>query len=87
MRFVKDPDAELDYTFNWADWLGLDTISSSTVVADDGVVVESTTSTTTTVTVWLSGGDPGVTYGVRCRIVTAAARTDDRTMQIVVRER
>ena len=27
--FVKDPDATLDYSFDWSPWLGTDTISTS----------------------------------------------------------
>ena len=28
-KFIKDPDAVLDYQADWSDWLGDDTISSS----------------------------------------------------------
>ena len=78
--FLKDPDAVLDYQFNWGDWLGADTIASHTVTAATGLTVDSSTATSTTVTAWLSGGTEGETYSVTCHIVTAAGREDDRTM-------
>lgn len=97
--FVKDPDAVLDYKFDWAastngsgtsDWLASgETISSYTITADSGITVDSDTrtDTNTSVTVWLSGGTAGSTYDVACKIVTSDSRTDERTMKIVVQER
>ncbi len=85
--FIKDPDAVLDYTFNWASWLGTDTIASSTVTAEDGLTVDSKSQTSTAVTAWLSGGTAKESYSVTCHIVTAAGREDDRTIGITVQER
>jgi hypothetical protein len=85
--FVKDPDAVLDYQVNWAAWLGADTISTSDWSAAAGITVDSESETTTAATVWLSGGTAGEEYAVRNRIVTAAGRTDDRTLTIVVEEK
>ena len=98
-EWVKDPDAVLDYKFDWAantngsgdsDWLASgETISSHTIDADAGITVDSSseTDTDTSVTVWLSGGTDGTDYKVRCEIVTSASRTDERTMKIKVRHR
>jgi hypothetical protein len=85
--FVKDPSAVLDYAWNWATWLGTDTIATHTVTAEAGLTVASSTATTTAVTAWLSGGTVGESYTVTCRIVTAAARTDERSIMIQVRDR
>ena len=97
--FIKDPDAVLDYKFDWkaltngngsSDWLGsLETIASHTIDADAGITVDSSaqTDTNTSVTVWLSGGTANTEYAVRCEIVTSESRTDERTMMISVRER
>lgn len=97
--FIKDPDAVLDYKFDWkaltngsgtSDWLATaETISSFTIDADTGITVVSSSKTdaNTTVTVWLSGGTAGTDYAVRCEIVTSATRTDERTMTIQVRQR
>lgn len=87
----KDPDALLDYRFDWSEWLapdgdsitdhevevpaGLTKVSSS---IDDGAL---------SVTVWLSGGTVGVTYPVVCRITTDGGRIDDRTMKVKVEQR
>ena len=97
--FLKDPDATLDYKFDWkaltngsgdSDWLASgETISTKTVTVDDGITKDSDalTDTDTSVTVWLSGGTAGEDYEVACEIVTSASRTDERTMKIQVRER
>ncbi len=85
--FTHDPDAVLDYLFDWSDWLGADTIASHTVTAGTGLTVDSSTATTTAVTVWLSGGSVGASYAVACHIVTAAGREDDRTVTVTIREK
>ncbi len=86
-RRVKDPDAILDYGFDWSLWLDTDTISTSTWIVPAGLTKDSQTNTTTTTTVWLSGGADGVTYSIINRITTVAGRGDDRTMTIAVDER
>jgi len=86
--FTKDPDAVLDYTRSWADWLADgETISTSTWIAESGITVDSDTNDTTTATVWLSGGTAGEDYELTNRITTSASRTDDRTFRIQVRQR
>lgn len=85
--FVMDPDAVLDYQFNWGDWLGADTIASYTVTATAGLTVDSSTATSTAVTAWLSGGSVGASYAVTCHIITAAGREDDRTVIVTVQDR
>lgn len=87
--FVKDPDATLDYVWNWATWLGSDTITGTPTItiSPGGLTKSSQSNTTTTVTAWLTGGAVGTTYSVGCRIVTTAGRTDERTIQIAVDNR
>ena len=85
--FVKDPDAVLDYEWDWSAWLGVDTIASHTVTAATGLTVDTSEATTTAVTAWLSGGSVGASYAVTCHVVTAAGREDDRTATITVQER
>ena len=85
--FVKDPNAVLDYEWDWSAWLGTDTIASHTVTAATGLTVDSSTATSTAVTAWLSGGSVGASYAVTCHVVTAAGREDDRTATITVQER
>ncbi len=39
--FEKDPDAVLDYQFDWSKWLDGDTITDVSVSAEDGITVDS----------------------------------------------
>lgn len=86
-RFVKDPDAVLDYQVNWSTWLDGDTIADAEWEAETGITIDSQSFTTTAATVWLSGGTASVDYNVTSRITTAAGRIDDRTIVIVVAEK
>lgn len=87
---VHDPDAVLDYPFDWSDWLPEgDAIESATVVAETGVTVEGTPAIVggNTVVPFISGGEAGQSYQVTCHIVTVDGREDDRTMILVCKER
>lgn len=85
--YVKDPDAVVDFAFDWSNYLDDgETISSYTVTVD-GVTLDSDSQTTTAVTAWLSGGTDGTVAEVNCEIVTSDARTDQRTIAIKIRER
>jgi len=83
----KDPDAVLDYGFDWSEWLDDDTIVTSDWTIPAGLTENSASNTTTTTTVWLSGGLAGGVYDCTNRIVTTAGRTDDRTLRVIVQER
>lgn len=88
-KFVKDPNARLDYTIDWGAWLSPnnDTISSASVpVAPAGLTVQNTTWTATQTTTWITGGSSGQTYDVTVRINTVGGRTDDRTIAIQCKE-
>ena len=86
--FYKDPDAVLDYTFDWSSWLASgETISTYVITPAAGITNTTNAADSGSVTVWLSGGDAGTVYPVACEIVTDSSRTDERTMQIHVRER
>lgn len=100
MTFIKDPDAVLDYQWDFApltnarpgaksDWLQSgETIDAATVTAEAGLTVDAhSISGGTAVTAWLSGGTAGNTYTVRCRINTSFNRIDDRSIEIVVKDR
>ncbi len=85
--FTKDPDAVLDYQWDWAAWLGTDTIAGHEITVPDGLALDSSEATNTTVTAWISDGTVGQSYLATCHIVTAAGREDDRTVTITVLER
>ncbi len=79
----KDPDATLDWIFDWNEWLGdTETISSVEFEADPGITIEDQGSTTKTATVWLSGGTAGEVYRVTCRITSSEGRIDDRSFTL-----
>lgn len=86
--FRKDPDAVLDYTFDWTQWLAdTETITDFTVTAPSGITLDSSSETDGMVTAWLSEGTAGVTYTVGCLIETTAGRTDERSIRVLVTER
>lgn len=92
---LKDPQAILDYTFDWTAWLDdvVDTISAVAVpviTGDDASLVMTTqTNTTKKAVIWLSGGTVGKTYKVDCKITTASVppRSDSRSIYIKVKDR
>lgn len=87
---IKDPDAVLDYTLDWAAWLTdiADTIASHTVTATSGITCDSSTVSGNKVIMWLSGGTvEGTTYQVTCQIVTTGGRTDERSISVKIQER
>lgn len=90
-----DPQAKLDYTWDWTDWLGDDTIISAAVTARveegrdpaDVVTIDDIWPSSKTITAWISGGVHGTPCAVTCRITTTAGRIDDRTIRLRVRDR
>lgn len=87
-KFVKDPNARLDYTVDWSSWLepDSDTIDSATVIGSSGITVELASWTATQTKAWVSGGEAGNSYDVTFRVTTAGGRTDDRTITINCKE-
>lgn len=86
--FIKDPDATLDYRFDWSAWLaGGETITTSTFTASAGITIQSSTAAATNTTVWLTGGRQGTPYRITNRIVTSQNRTDDRSLTIRIKDR
>jgi hypothetical protein len=87
-EFTKDPNAVLDYGFDWSDWLTTgETISTSTWIVPSGITQDSESESTELTTIWLSGGTARERYDVTNRIVSSAGRTDDRTLRILVANR
>ena len=93
----KDPQAELDYTIDWTDWLvPNDEISTSTwefqtITGDSSPLTQYDTSYINTVsdrtTVYVAGGTAGRSYRVTNTITTTAGLTDQRYFRIFVRDR
>lgn len=88
-EYIKDPDAFLDYLVNWAVFLPEgDVIIDSTFTSDSvELVVEISTFTDTTTTVWVSGGELGMTHKVVNHITTQAGRQEDQTLVYTIKEK
>lgn len=85
---TKDPDAVLDYVFDWTDWLEVgETIISNVITVGSGITKDSDSESAGIVTIWLSGGTHGIDYLVACKITTSLDRTDERTINIRCRDR
>jgi|WetSurSiteA1Bulk_404760.scaffolds.fasta_scaffold01413_2 hypothetical protein len=90
--FFKDPQATLDFGFDWSQWLSSEdneTIKSYTInISPCGLDNPYTTSTPSgSVIVWLSSGSPSTRYLVSCLIETTGSRIDERTINIDVKNR
>lgn len=87
-RFRKDPEAVLDFQFDWTAWLADgETITDHTITVPSGITNDSSSVASGVVTVWLSGGTAQTDYRVECLITTSAGRTDERSMTVRVNER
>jgi hypothetical protein len=87
----KDPEAILNYTFDWTDWLAGDTLSTQVysiqtrtndpaplTLVTSGIVSSNKTY------IRLSGGQADKTYLVTVKITTAAGFTDRRNFRVRV---
>lgn len=84
---IKDPGAVLDYTFDWAPWLGTDTILTSTWSVPPGMTLVSQSNTTTTATAFVSGGRADDQAIITNTIITVGGRTDDRSIVLSIQQR
>lgn len=86
-EFIQDPDAELDYKIDWTAWLGDDTIDTSSWMLDNtNLIIFDESNDTVETVVWLSDGVNGSSCLVTNRITTAAARVNDQSFIIRVRD-
>lgn len=81
---IKDPAEVMDYSLDWSNYLGSDTIASGSATVGAGITKDSETHSGTTSTIWLSGGTNGVAYSVAVTITTVAGRTWKRTFTVTV---
>lgn len=87
----KDPDAALDYTWTWTDWL-LEGEAIDEVIFesdDETLVVDSFIIAGSKVIAMLSGGTAGTFPEVTCRVTTNGTppKTDDRTIRFEMKEK
>lgn len=87
---VKDPGSTLDYTIDWTNWLGADTVSSVAYTLDSGITTSTaiggsaTSTTATTTTVNITGGTAGTIYNVKCEMTTSSNRVVVRNFRVKV---
>ena len=86
-RRYKDPDEILIFGINWADYLGQDTILTSSWVVPAGVTAVSNAFTDTLASVKLSGGTLGQVYRITNRITTSDGETVDKSLDIEIAEK
>lgn len=87
ITFIKDPDATLDYTVDWSQWLQPGERISTVSWNLGGLGPGGESNTETHAVKFITGGTAGTDYTVRCRITTTQARTEDRSFIISVQER
>jgi hypothetical protein len=87
-EFVKDPQAYLDYKWDWSSYLSTgETVVSGIITVPDGLVLEDTVVGSNYVTAWLSGGVVPEQYTVICNVTTNQGRIDERSISIIVQDR
>lgn len=87
-QFTKDPNARLDYTWDWSSWLASgETITAHQVILPTGITLDLSTADASTVTAWLLGGTAATKYRIICRVTTSANRIDDRSITIICADR
>jgi len=86
--FDKDPDAILDYKWDWSSWLDAgESISTYAITVSGGLASTESTFNSSAVTAWISGGTAGTVETAACLIETNSSRTDERTIYLNVLER
>jgi hypothetical protein len=89
----KDPNADLDYGFDWSAWLGTtDTITESTwtVPVESGLVTHSPSISPDgkVTSVWLKAGViSALPFSTTNHIKTVAGREDERSLRVTVVDR
>lgn len=86
----KDPDATLDFALDWSRWLlPGDSIATATWTIPTGITQATPAPSilASKTIIWLSGGTLSQVYTLRCRIVTAQDRVDERSLVIRITKR
>ena len=93
--WYQDPNAKLDYMFDWEPYLTDPNNITDTIVSADtiyiavtgGMRMVSQSFTNYTHTFFVSGGIEGESYDFTSRIWTAGGRRDDRTLNITIQSK
>ena len=87
--FAQDPDARLDYTIDWTDFLtaNTDTAASIELITPEGITTDGSTLVEGSKhTFFISGGTAGRVYRITSRITTTDGRINDQSIIILIRE-
>lgn len=84
--YDHDPDARLDYSWDWTHWLAASELISAQTVTSlvSGITATAVTQANGVVTAWITATESG---DVTCHITTSAGRQDDRSISLRVRSR
>ena len=91
-QFTKDPQALLDYTWDWGPWLADvdDTIDTATVTMPPGLTAEGAAdvnAAATAVTQRIAGGELEKRYTAVCQITTVGGLIDERSIYFMIDNR
>ena len=84
---TKDPDAILDYVWDWTGWLGDGETIDTATITPTGVDLVDHKVDGPTVVARLSGGQTGQPAQATCHIVTSTGQHDDRTIRLIIADR
>ncbi len=89
--FPKDPSSNVDFSFDWADWL----LEGETITEAGWIIVPNDSAAPTlsgaTVTgdvtgVFVAGGRVGARYRLTCNVQTSDGRVADRSLVLRIME-
>lgn len=87
-EYAHSPTANLDYGFDWSNWLSVgEIITNSAWVVEAGLVQSNQQISGAVVSLFLSGGVVGTSYKVSNTITTSASRVDTRTFSLSCKQR
>jgi hypothetical protein len=90
VRLAHDPQAVLDYAWDWSSWLlSGETIASFTLAItpnDGSLVIDSSSIAGDAVVAIISGGTVGAAYDVTCHVVSSGGREDDSVLSLMIRD-
>lgn len=78
----KGPNDNYEYSIDWTNELGGDTINGSTWVAEAGITIDGDTFTASSADVDLSGGTAGTTYKLTNQITTLGGDVFEKEIHI-----
>lgn len=91
--YSKHPDAKLDFSIDWTEFLGADDIDTSSWTAEeidgDGapLVLSDNGESSGVSVIWIEGGTEGFAYLVSNHIVTTAGREDTRSFVLRIEKK